>query len=62
MAAYCLVYDSVICRLTAKNRDQLQNPMLHNRIWATFTFFKNRIDVISEVSNPVIMNVNLYSA
>ena len=28
----------VICRLTAKNRDQLRNPTLGNRIWATFTF------------------------
>ena len=28
----------VTCRLTAKNRDQLQNPTLGNRVWATFTF------------------------
>ena len=27
----------VTCRLTAKNRDQLQNPTLGNRLWATFT-------------------------
>ena len=26
----------VICRLTAKNRDQLWNPTLGNRVWATF--------------------------
>ena len=26
----------VTCRLTAKNRDQLQNPTLGNRVWATF--------------------------
>ena len=25
-------------RLTAKNRDQLWNPTLGNRVWATFTF------------------------
>ena len=25
--------------LTAKNRDQLRNPILGNRVWATFTFF-----------------------
>jgi len=25
-------------RLTAKNRDQLQNPTFGNRVWATFTF------------------------
>jgi len=28
----------VTCSLTAKNRDQLQNPILDNRVWATFTF------------------------
>ena len=26
----------VICRLTAKNRDQLQNPTLGSRVWATY--------------------------
>ena len=30
----------VTCRLTAKNRDQLRNPTLGNRIWATFTFLR----------------------
>ena len=29
----------VTCRLTAKNQDQLRNPTLSNRVWATFTFF-----------------------
>ena len=29
----------VTCRLTAKNRDQLRNPTLGNRVWATFTLF-----------------------
>jgi len=29
----------VACRLTAKNRDQLRNPTLSNRVWATFTFY-----------------------
>jgi len=28
----------VTCRLAAKNRDQLRNPTLGNRAWATFTF------------------------
>jgi len=28
----------VTCSLTAKNRDQLRNPTLGNRVWATFTF------------------------
>ena len=26
----------VTCRLTAKNHDQLGNPTLGNRVWATF--------------------------
>jgi len=26
----------VTCRLTAKNRDQLRNPTLGNRVWVTF--------------------------
>jgi len=41
MAAYRRAYDSrhLTYRLTAKNRDQLQNPRLANRLWATFTFF-----------------------
>jgi len=29
----------VTCRLTAKNRDQLRNPTLGNRVWAAFTLF-----------------------
>ena len=29
----------VTCRLTAKNRNQLRNPTLCNRVWATFTLF-----------------------
>jgi len=29
----------VTCRLTAKNRDQLRNHTLSNRVWATFSFF-----------------------
>jgi len=28
----------ITCRLTAKNRDQLRNPTLGDRVWATFTF------------------------
>ena len=32
----------VTCRLTAKNRDRLRNPMLGNRVWATFTFLCQR--------------------
>jgi len=39
MAAYRRVYDSRHCRLTAKNRDQLLDPTLGNRVWATFYLF-----------------------
>ena len=28
----------ITCRLTATNQDQLRNPTLGNRVWATFTF------------------------
>jgi len=38
MAAYRRVYDSRHLWLTAKNRDQLRNPTLGNRVWVTFTF------------------------
>ena len=30
----------VTCRLTAKNRDQLRNPTLGNRAWATYLFVR----------------------
>jgi len=28
----------ITCRLTAENRDQLRNPTLGNRVWATLNF------------------------
>jgi len=31
----------VTCRLNAKNRDQLRNPTLGNRVRATFTFLSH---------------------
>ena len=36
MAAYRWFMTHVTCRLTAKNWDQLRNPKLGNRVWATF--------------------------
>ena len=33
----------VTCRLTTKNRYQLRNPTLGNRVWATCTFFTSSI-------------------
>ena len=35
----------VTCRLTAKNRDQLRNHTLGNRVWATFTFIFTQISI-----------------
>jgi len=43
MAAYRRVYD---CRLTAENRDQLQNPT--NQVWAAFTFLLAKEQLISK--------------
>ena len=37
----------VICRLTGKNRDQLRNPTLGNRVWATSTFLYINSDLVS---------------
>jgi len=44
MAAYRRVYDSITCRLTAKNLDRLRNPTLGNRVWATFPFYGVTVD------------------
>ena len=38
----------VTCRLTAKNRDQLRNPTLGSRVWATFTFLS--VSVYARIS------------
>ena len=36
----------VTCRLTAKNRDQLRNPALGNRVWASFTFLETLTEAL----------------
>jgi len=46
---------AITCRLTAKNRDQLRNPALGNRVWATFTFFA----ALSSVDFSRICSCNL---
>ena len=46
----------VSCRLTAKNRDQLQDPTLVNRVWATFTFTRPNFlggNVVGEITGAV---------
>ena len=39
MAAYRLVYDSRHLQADCQGPDQLRNPTLGYRVWATFTFF-----------------------
>jgi len=36
----------ITCRLTVKNRDQLRNPTLGNRVWVTFTFLLTFTNII----------------
>jgi len=59
MAAYRRVYDSrhLICRLTAKIRDQLRNPTLGKRVWATYTYLA-RIQLTLEF-NPSSETANI---
>jgi len=44
----------ITCRLTAENRDQLRNPRLSNRVWATFTFYLNRVQCTTQKSSNAI--------
>ena len=61
MAAYRRVYYSHHLRLTTKNRDQLRNPTLGNREWATFTFLPTDFGVrYADVANTRI-RVLLYA-
>jgi len=41
----------ITCRLTAKNQDQLRNPRLGNRVWATFTFLGEVVSGRSQIEN-----------
>jgi len=56
----------ITCRLTTKNRYQLRNPTLGNRVWATFTFFTRRLDtayVEQRLCNgPSVSNLSTYAA
>jgi len=50
MAAYAGFMTHVTCRLTAKNRDQLQNTTLGNRVWATFFGLSKQLAKINNSS------------
>jgi len=47
----------VTCRLTAKKRDQLRNPSLGNRVWATFTFTSFYVNISIKTRNTYIVRI-----
>ena len=56
----------VTCRLTAKNRDQLRDPTLGNRVWATFLVprarFRNKqLELDNARSTKLLESHTLYS-
>jgi len=51
----------VTCRLTAKNRDQLQNPTLGNRVRATFTFLIRIAVLMEETLQDLILTLQALS-
>jgi len=45
----------VTCRLTAKNRDQLRNPTLGNRVWTTlFSLQQHELDSAEWIAVDVV--------
>jgi len=65
MVAYRRVCDSRTCRLTAKNRDQLRNPTLGNRVWAAFTLMIDEYETATfcrVLLIIVLVMANFYSA
>ena len=46
----------ITCRLTAKNRDQLQNPTICNWVWVTFTFYISCMAPVSRLSSVTTLN------
>ena len=48
----------VTCRLTAKNGDQLRNPTLGSRVWATFTFLCMYVCILLDATDAhLITNI-----
>jgi len=57
MAAYTGEFMThVTCKLTAKNRDQLRNPTLGNRVWATF-YYLILAQLIQAIRMSVLVNI-----
>jgi len=53
------------CRLTAKHRDQLRNPTLGNRVWATFfkvwcTFLAHPVRAVKIQQNTPSVFINRF--
>jgi len=48
LAAYRRVYDSRHLQADCQERDQLGNPTLGNRVWATFTFLPYEIVIVRD--------------
>ena len=46
----------ITCRLTAKNWDQLRNPTLCNRVWATFNLNSCELQCEQPNWNPYVQN------
>jgi len=51
MGAYRRVYDSRHLQTDCQERDQLRNPTLGNRVWATFAFLIFKKDVFCNLFN-----------
>jgi len=51
----------VTCRLTAKNRDQLRNPTLGSRVWATFTITRSVSKQLIRRDSNLFFKPNLIS-
>jgi len=45
----------ITCRLTAKNRDQLQNPTLGNGVWAAFFTGSHILDDGEELNSESVV-------
>jgi len=50
----------VTCMLTAKNRDQLRNPTLGNRVWATFKLTLNDRVVLDYATSVARKNLSAF--
>jgi len=58
IAAYTAAYMTLVtCRMTAMNRDQLRNPTLGSRVWATFVVFVT-VKACSEHMNRTELTCN----